>query len=531
MHTLKTTLAAISTALVLLAAATESTAAQAIPLGQATIADLNRAFDQGTLTSEALVKRYLARIAAYDQTGPSLNAVIALSQKAVETARALDRERKEKGPRSPLHGVPILVKDNIDTHDLPTTAGSLMLAGSIPPDDAFVIQRLREAGAIILGKLNLSEFASGGPYSSLGGPIKNPHDLARSPAGSSGGTGVAMAASYAQAGLGTDTGGSVRWPSTANGIVGLKPTHGLVSRDGVIPLALSFDMVGPMARSVYDVAAMLGVMAAVDPADSATRKSEGKARTDYTAALDPNALQGARIGVARDFMGQDSEVDWVVEASLAAMKKAGATVVDVRLPKWLLDVRPAWYIAIRWREFKAQIPEYLATLGPGYPKTLEQLVERSMETVAPSDGGAPNPPRWSLMRREEVSGAVSDAEYLALRDHAMPLMRKLIEGIMRENRLDAIVYPTNPNRPELVNGAGRREGGPDPINLANLSGFPDLVVPAGFTSDRLPVGLSFLGPAWSELHLLALGYAFEQRTRARRDPVTTPALPGEAIGR
>jgi len=519
-------------ALALFGSALASTAsAQTIGLSDATIADINRAFDRGTLTSEALVKRYLARIAAYDQAGPRLNAVLAFNAQALETARALDRERKTRGPRSPLHGIPIVVKDNIDTHDMPTTAGSVLLAGSIPPDDAFVIQRLRDAGAVILAKLNLSEFASGGALSSLGGPIRNPHDLARSPSGSSGGTGVAMAAGYAQCGLGTDTGGSVRGPSTANGVVGLKPTHGLVSRDGVIPLALSFDMVGPMARHVYDLAVMLGAMAGVDPADSATRKGEGHALADYTQGLDPNALRGARIGVARDFLGQDEEVDWVIEASLAAMRKAGATIVDLRFPKWFVDVRGAWYVAIRWREFRDQIPGYLATLGPRYPKTLEQLVERSMETVSPTtDGGMPNPPRWSLMQREEKSGSVSDPEYRALHEHAIPLLRSLVDGMMEANRLDAIVYPTNPTRPGLVD-VPRQDSGPDPVSIANITGFPDLIVPAGFTSGRLPVGLSFLGPAWSEAKLLALGYAFEQQTKARRAPMLTPPLPGEAIER
>ena len=249
--------------------------AQAAGLSSATIEDLNAAFDTGTLTSQRLVEMYLARIAAYDQSGPALNALLTLNSEAIETARALDAERRERGPRSPLHGIPVVLKDNVDTADMPTTAGSLILAGSIPPDDAFIVQKLRAAGAIILAKANMSEFASGVTMSSVGGRIRNPHDLARTPSGSSGGTGAAIAASFAQLGIGTDTGGSVRGPSTSNGIVGLKPTHGLMSRDGIVPLALSFDMAGPMARSVYDVAAMLGVMTGVDPADDATIKSRG----------------------------------------------------------------------------------------------------------------------------------------------------------------------------------------------------------------------------------------------------------------
>ncbi len=504
---------------------------QTLGLTEATIADINAAFDAGTLSSEMLVERYLARIDAYDKAGPQLHAVLWVNGDAIATARALDRERRDSGPRSPLHGIPVVLKDNVDTGDMPTTAGSVLLAGSIPPDDAFIVKKLREAGAIILAKLNMSEFASGATMSSLGGYIRNPHDLRRSPSGSSGGTGVAIAAGYAQTGIGTDTGGSVRGPSTANGIVGLKPTHGLLSRDGIIPLALSFDMAGPMARHVYDIAVMLNVMTGIDPADPATQKSEGRVEADYTAALDPDALRGARIGIARDFLGQDRQVDWVIEASLEAMRKAGATVVDVRLPQWLIDSKGELYTTIRWREFRAQIPDYLATLKPGYPRTLDELVEKSLDITSPtSGGGQPNPPRWSLMQREDSSGLMTDPEYLAVRDHGLPLVQGIIEGIMSSENLDAIVYPTSPRRPNLVDGGGGG-GGPSATNIANLTGFPDLIVPAGFTSNRLPVGISFLGPAFSEARLLGLGYAFEQATKARRDPLNTPALPGEGIGR
>ena len=506
--------------------------AQTFDLTVATIEDLGRAFDEETLTSERLVELYLARIAAYDEAGPKLNAVIALNPHALETARALDAERKTRGPRSPLHGIPVVLKDNIDTADLPTTAGSILLKGSLPPDDAFIVRKLREAGAIILAKLNMSEFASAGALSSLGGPTRNPHDLARSPSGSSGGTGAAIAAAYAQLGLGTDTGGSVRGPSTANGIVGLKPTHGLMSRDGIVPLALSFDTAGPMARHVYDVAAALGVMTGLDAADDATRKSEGRFETDYTQYLDASALEGARIGIARDFLGQDSEVDWIIEASLEVMRGAGATVVDVRLPGWLLDSHGDLYTTVRHREFRAQIKDYLATLAPGFPKTLAELVEKSVRMTAPTDGAQPNPRRWRLLKREEESGELSDHEYRAVHEHGLPLVRTIIEGLMQSENLDAIVYPTSPRRPSRIDadpnpsGSGRRVS---PTRFANLTGFPDLVLPAGFTGNGLPVGISFLGPAFSEPRLLALGYAFEQVTKARRLPVNTPALPPETI--
>ena len=507
-------------------------AAETLELSNATIADINAAFDAGTLTSEKLVALCLARIAAFDEAGPKLNAILALNPKALDEARALDRERKTKGRRSPLHGIPVVLKDNIDTADLPTTAGSFLLADSIPPDDAFIVKKFREGGAIILAKLNMSEFASGAAMSSLGGASLNPHDVVRSPSGSSGGTGVAIAAGYAPVGIGTDTGGSIRGPSAANGIVGLKPTHGLVSRDGIVPLALSFDTAGPMARHVYDVAMTLGVLTGVDTADETTRKSEGKLETDYTKALDAKALAGARIGIARDFMGQDGETDWIVEASLNAMRARGATVVDVKFPKWLLDSREEFYRTIRYREFKSQIADYLATLGPGYPKTLAELMERSKTVTSPrADGVVPNPVRWSLMEREEKSGTLADYDYLAVRDHLLPLMRAMIEGVMRSEKLDAIVYPTSPRRP------GRADedlgpSAPQPLsatNIANLTGFPDLIVPAGFTGRGLPVGLSFLGAAFSESRLLALGYAFEQATHAIRTPVNAPPLAGETI--
>jgi amidase len=489
-----------------------SGSAETLELTTASIAEINAAFEAGALSSEKLVELCLARIEAYDARGPKLNAVIAIHPGALAAARALDEERQTSGPRSPLHGIPVVLKDNFDSFDLPTTAGSFMLQDSIPPDDAFVVKKLRDAGAIVLAKLNMSEFASGDTRSSLIGPMLNPHDLERSPAGSSGGTGVAVAAAYAPLGLGTDTGGSVR--------------------GRIVPLALSFDTAGPMAKNVYDVAAALGVMAGRDPADESTRNGEGKFETDYTQFLDADALNGARLGIARDFMKQDPDVDWVIEASLEAMRTAGATIIDVKFPTWLLESRNDLYWTIRRREFRAQIPDYLGTLGPSYPKTLADLVARSMMLTAPTERGfSPNPRRWSLFKEEEESGTLDDYEYLAVRDHGLPLIRSIVEGMMREERLDAIVYPTASRRPP------RSDADPDPLadlfasatNIANLTGFPDLIVPAGFTGNGLPVTLSFLGVAFSEGRLLALGYAFEQKTRARRVPVRAPALPGETV--
>ena len=503
-----------------------------VSLDSATLADLNAAFDAGSLNSEQLVQMCLARIRAYDRQGPSLRALIIVNPKALDIARQLDVERKTKGRRSLLHGIPVVLKDNIDTADMPTTAGSVVLEGSVPPDDAFVAKRLRAAGAIILGKANMSEFASGIARSSLGGQMKNPHDLTRTPLGSSGGTGISVAAAYAVIGVGTDTGGSIRNPSAATGIVGLKPTHGLISRDGIVPLALTFDTAGPFARNVHDVAVALGVMAGVDVADNATKKSEGHVETDYTKYLKGDALNGARIGMMRDFTGQDPDVDWAVEAGLAAMRRAGATVVDVRLPGWLLQAKGEFYNAIRFPEFGAQIAEYLKTLGPGYPKNIDQLLARAAEFNAlRSDGAGPNPNRWTMLKRESESGGLDDYRYTSVRDHALPMVRALIEGLLTSQKLDALVYPTLPTRPPLISAAPTPPGGTPstPVNLANLTGFPDLIVPAGFTGDGLPVTLSFLGAAFSEARLLALGYSFEQATHARRLPVHTPTLPGEAV--
>src|SRR5262245_12191103 len=506
--------------------------ARTIDFDSATVAEINKAFDAGTLTAEKLVQLCLARIAAYDRKGPSLHAVMALNPKAADEARALDAERKAKGRRSPLHGIPVVLKDNYDTHDLPTTGGSVLLEGSIPAKDAFVVKKLRDAGAIILAKVNMSEFASAGAYSSLGGQSLNPHDLTRSPSGSSGGTGVAIAAGFAPIGMGTDTGGSIRGPATSNGIVGLKPTHGLLSRSGIIPLALSFDTGGPMARSVYDVAAALGVMTGVDPADEATAKSEGHAQTDYVKGLRADALRGARIGIARDFLGADPDVDWVMDAAFDAMRQAGATIVDVRYPKWLLDAKEELYTAVRYPEFTVQIAESLKGTGPKCPKTLDELIERANQFNATRpDGARPNPSRWSLFKREAASGTLTDYRYKAVHDYALPMVRTVVEGMLDAQRLDAIVYPTSARRPGLIAtppGAGGG-GGASATNIANLTGFPDLIVPAGFTGDRLPVGISFFGRAFSEPTLLSLGYSFERATHARRRPVHAPPLDGEKI--
>ncbi|MDP5070335.1 MAG: amidase family protein [Congregibacter sp.] len=523
----------LSPLILALASVSVATNAKDLPLTDATILELGAAMDAGTLSSQQLVQMYLDRIEAYDQQGPSLNTVILLNPHALDRARELDQERASTGPRSPLHGIPVVIKDNLDTADMPTTAGSFMLAGSLPPDDAYVVKKLRDAGAVILAKLNLSEFASGGSLNSLGGVIANPHHLGRTPSGSSGGTGAAIAAGFASMGLGTDTGGSVRGPSSANGIVGLKTTHGLVSRDGVVPLALSFDTVGPMTRNVTDLAIALGVLTGVDSADDSTQKSTGKSHVDYSPFLNADSLAGARIGVARVFMGDDDEVDWLVESALQSMRDAGAEIIDVEFPDWLLESRGKFYRAIRYPEFKSQIADYLATLGDGYPKTLDELITQAMPLNAQrQDGVIPNPSRWALMRKEVEASGLDGFEYQAVKTHAMPLVAQTIAGMMSSNTLDAIVYPTSSTPAELTEqpaGTSEPGSGGSPVILANLSGFPDLILPIGFTGRGMPVTLSFLGDAFSEPKLIALGYALEQRLQAIRLPVHTPPLPGHTI--
>ena len=499
--------------------------AKSVEFDDATVSELEAAMASGQLTSEKLLQLCLARIQAYDAQGPKLHAVMQLNPKALDEAKALDAERKAGKVRSPIHGIPVVLKDNYDTMEMPTTGGSLVLEGSIPAKDAFLVKKLRDAGAIILAKVNLSEFASGATKSSLGGQSLNPHDLTRSPAGSSGGTGVSIAAGYAPLGMGTDTGGSIRGPSTANGVVGLKPTHGLLSRTGIIPLALTFDTGGPLTRNVADVAVILSVMTGVDSADDATKKSVGKSEKDYTKFLNAGALKGARIGIARDFMGDDPDVDWVVEAAADGMKKAGATIVDVRYPKWLLGARQEFYDAVRFTEFGPQIADYLKATGPKYPKSLAEMIDRTNKLQSTrADGAGPNTVRWTLFKRELENSNLQDYRYTTVRDYGLPMVRQVVESVMASNKVDAIVYPTASRKTAQLAAPAAPPGSGGGTNLANLTGFPDLIVPAGFTGENLPVGISFFGPAFSEAKLISLGYSYEQTTHARRRPVTTPAL-------
>jgi amidase len=543
-----TTRFAIVALLTLSALTSHSVLAAPINLYTATIADLNAAFKSGTLTSEQLTAAYLARIEAYDKKGPTINAVIMLNPKAMAEAKAMDAERKAGKLRGPLHGIPVILKDNYDTFDMPTTAGSQLLAGSVPPDDAFVVKKLRAAGAIILAKMNLSEFAGGGGSvggatdpavikagtipngsSTMGGQTLNPHDLLRGPAGSSGGTGAGLAAVFAQFGMGTDTGGSIRGPSSVNGIVGLKPTHGLLSRDGIVPLALSFDTGGPMARSVYDVAVAMNVMTGVDAADAATQKSAGKIEKDYTAFLKVGSLKGARIGVARDFTGKNAEVDRVFNEAVATLTKLGAKVVDVHYPTYMLEGRMDISARIMASEFKTQIADYLKTTKPAYPKTFDDLVRLAND---PKTKYRSAEKAYALKYTQSIALDLNDPIYLAAKNQGLAMITNVVLGVMKNNQLDAIVYPTNTRGAALIkptSAPGPTSPTESPTNIANQTGFPDLIVPAGMTKEGLPVTISFFGPAFSEAKLLSYGYDFEQATKAIRLPKNTPALASDKL--
>jgi amidase len=513
-----------------------------LDVASATIADLNAAFKTGTLTAEALTQIYLARIAAYDKQGPALNAIITLNPNALAEARALDAERKAGKIRGPLHGIPLVLKDNFNTRDLPTTGGSQLLEGSIPPADAYVVKKLRDAGAIVLGKANLSEFASGGGsvigatdpaivkagqipdgFSSMGGQTRNPHDPTRGPGASSGGTGVAVAAAFAQFGLGTDTAGSIRGPAAANGVVGLKTTRGLVSRTGLLPLAL-YDTVGPIARSVYDIAVVLNVLAGADRADDSTTLSAGKVEKDYTTFLTAGSLKGARIGIARDFTGPDPETIRLTEEAILTMKNLGAVIVDpIKFPDHLLQMKQPVFTLVRNSEFKALIADYLKTLTPGYPRNLEELIAKASD---PKTAYRSPEKLVGLKYSNSVALALDDPVYLAAKNEGYRAVTAGVEAIFAKYRLDALVYPTA-NRPAvLITPApgGAVVGGESASLFADETGFPDISVPAGMTKDGLPVSVSFMGGAFTEPTLLGYAYDFEQATRARVLPKHTPPL-------
>lgn len=538
-------LACLSVPVVTLFTISDATAA-VFNLEEASIADINQAFEAKALTSEQLVQLYLNRINAYDNQGPAINALISVNPNALEEARELDRTRPQNP--GPLYGIPIILKDNFDTADLPTTAGSDVLAGSIPPDDAFTVKQFREAGAIILGKANMSEFAlSSGRlgYSSLGGLTLNPYSLNRDASGSSSGSAAAIAANFAALSTGTDTAGSVRGPASFNGLVGIKPTLGLTSRDGIIPLALSVDVGGPIAKTVTDAAIGLGVMAGIDPSDPATLESAGNTFDDYTQFLDADALNGARVGIVRDFLGGNPEVDQIFEDALATMLDSGATSIDAQFsPNVLAAANYSPLLnSIVQSEFFPQIETYLQTLDDEYPKTLEALIAASLDPALVNSETPVNPNRIAVFQDSLATGGLSNPEYLETLAQ-LPGLREDISDTFADSGLDALIYPTVGCPPSPITADDGSEiedptffcdfeaieGDPYRVGyLANLTGFPDITVPAGFTEAGLPVGLSFFAPAYSEPTLLGLAYAFEQATQVGRSPANTPPLPGEVF--
>ena len=498
----------------------------AFALDEATIAQLLEWMQSGRYTSRQLVDLYLARIEQIDRSGPALRSVIEVNPDARTIADALDAERKAKGVRGPLHGVPVLIKDNIDTADrMMTTAGSLALEGSIPPRDAFVVERLRAAGAVILGKTNLSEWAnfrstkSSSGWSGRGGQTKSPYVLDRNPCGSSSGTGVAIAANLAAVGVGTETDGSIVCPSSVNGLVGIKPTVGLVSRSGIIPISHTQDTAGPMTRTVSDAAVLLTAMTGVDGRDAATKASAGKA-ADYSKALDAGALKGARIGVARKrYFGYSPKTDAVIDSAIAEMKARGAVIVDpadIPTAAGLDDCE----LEILLYEFKADLNAYLRTLGSAARmKSLADIIafnEREKAREMPFFG-------QELFVSAEKKGPLTTPAYRKALATCRTRSRTLgIDAVMTRLRLDAIVAPTlGPSWPtDLLNGDHFLGASSTP---AAVAGYPSITVPAGAVHG-LPVGLAFIGRAWSESKLIALAFAFEQATKHRRPPTFAPTL-------
>jgi amidase len=489
---------------------------------EATIGDLQAAMSSRKETAVTLTKAYLRRIEDLDQQGPRLRSVLEVNPDALAIARALDQERKAKGSRGPLHGVPVMLKDNIDTHDrMMTTAGSLALLGSIPAQDSFIAGKLREAGAVILGKTNLSEWAnfrgdrSSSGWSGRGGQTNNPYALDRNPSGSA----VAVSANLCSLAIGTETDGSIISPSSLCGIVGIKPTLGLVSRSGIIPIAHSQDTAGPMARTVRDAAIMLGALTGVDPRDPATESSRGQAHQDYTVFLDPDGLRAARLGVARRFFRSGAVGDKLVEAALGEMKRNGAVIIELPDDPPLGRFGEAEREVLHY-EFKADLNAYLASLGPDAPlHTLQEIIEfneQNKERELPFFG------QETFLKAQE-KGPLTEKAYLDALEKCRRLSRtEGIDAVMDKHQVDAIVAPAGGPAGKTDHVYGDRNAGGS-SSPAAVAGYPNITVPVGHVFG-LPVGISFFGRAFSEPTLLKVVYAFEQATKARKPPRFLPTV-------
>ena len=486
-------------------------------LEEITITELQAGYENGDFTIEDVTDAYLKRISAIDEFGPQLNSMIYINPKATEVARELDQELQNGNKRGPLHGIPVVLKDNIDTYDMPTTAGANILEGSVPGQDAFITKKLRDAGAVILGKANLSEWAnfhssfSSSGWSALGGQTHNPYDLTRNPCGSSAGSGAAASANLAVFAIGTETNGSITCPSSANGLVGIKPTVGLLSRSGIIPISFTQDTPGPMARTVTDAAIALGSMVGVDSTDSKTAVSAGYYHTDYTQFLNEKGLEGKRIGLWTGSMGGHYKVDTLMHKTVRFLENQGATVIEVDQISGANVGGNSFQVLLY--EFKDGLNKYFASLGDDAPvKSMAELVDSTL-----ADSAEMRYFDHNLLITASEKGDLNSEEYTEALERMLKYTRdEGIDKVMNENNLDAIIGPTGGPawKTDLINGDNFSVSSSSP---AARSGYPNITVPMGYI-DGLPIGLSFFGRAWSEPELIEIAYAFEQATNVRKAP-------------
>ncbi|MDB5117160.1 MAG: amidase [Mucilaginibacter sp.] len=497
----------------------EGTANDHFALNEVTIDVLQQKMRSGDYTSQSITQLYLDRIATIDKEGPKLNAVIELNKDAMDMAFAMDKERKKGKVRGPLHGIPVLIKDNINTGDnMHTTAGSLALGDNFAPQDAFIIHRLRQAGAVILGKTNLSEWAnfrstrSTSGWSSRGGQTKNPYILDRNPSGSSAGSGAAVAANLCAVAIGTETDGSVVSPSSVNGLVGIKPTVGLLSRSGIIPISITQDTAGPMARTVKDAAILLGALAGIDPQDSYTLNSKGKAEKDYTKFLDANGLQGKRLGIEKDAYTGNEEMEVLLKAAIATLKSKGAEIIEIELNKELKEGGKAEFTVLLY-EFKDGLNKYLGNTAHAKTKSLQDVIDFNKKNAAHAMPFF----KQETLEQAQQKGGLDTKEYTDALKLSHEGTRTVIDKLLKQHKLDAIIGPTNGFAVciDLINGD--YDNGFSFSSPAARAGYPHITVPMGAWKE-LPMGLSFFSTAYSEPELLKLAYAYEQASKKRVAP-------------